>query len=370
MSRSEKKVTVIEPVNRIDGTPIVEHKITRVAAYARVSTDKSDQLNSLETQKQYFYDNVKLHEGWELVEVYADEGLSGLSTKKRVNFNRMIDDARNGKIDLILSKSISRFARNVLDTISFTRELKTLGIPVYFGKENINTFDPNGEFLLNFMASFAEEESKSISKNVKWALSQKYASGCVSLPYKNFLGYKRGEEKFQMVIDFKQAKIVRLIYRLYLNGQGLKTITDLFNKQEIPSPMKKKWSSGVIRSILTNEKYIGDARLQKTYTSDIFTKKHKKNDGVVTSYYVENDHPAIIGKDTFKEAQEQLVKRRNVDSYKFSFPTEFIAPNAVRHTSEITIITTLIPMWSCVGYAATSTTKTYAATTSSFMKMS
>lgn len=315
---SKKKVEIIEPTTRFDGSSLSEKKITRVAAYARVSTDKEDQLNSLETQRAYFVEHINKNPDWTFVEIYYDEGISGLSTKKRVGFNRMIQDALDGKIDLILSKSISRFARNVIDTLTITRLLKTRGIPVFFEKESINTFDPNGEFLLNFMASFAEEESKSISKNIRWAKKQKFQQGCVSVPYSHFLGYKQGANKYEMVIDKEQAKIVKLIYRLFLNGYSTSYVRDYLNEQHIHTPAGlTKWTVNVIASILSNEKYIGDAVLQKSYIIDIFSKKQKENDGELRKYYVTNDHPAIIKEDTFVETHEQLIRRKNIPSSQF-----------------------------------------------------
>lgn len=307
----KKKIVIIPPTKRPDGSLLNENKKYRVAAYARVSTDKEDQLNSLETQMDFFNEYIKSNPNWELVKVYADEGISGLSRKKRKNFNQMVEDAKNGLIDIILSKSISRFARNVVDTLTVTRELKEKNVYVYFQKENLNTRDPNGEFMLNFMAGFAEEESKSISNNIKWSKKRIIKEGKVSLAYCNFLGYKRGEHKYEMVIDRKQAVIVKLIYRMYLTGSSTVRIAQELEKKGIPSPMSKNtWQTSTISSILTNEKYCGDAILQKTFTTDIFTKKEKINDNIMDKVYVYNDHPAIIKRDLQRSSGTSTDKEK------------------------------------------------------------
>ncbi len=316
-----KRIVVQPPTKREDGSLLAEKKIYRVAAYARVSTDHDDQLNSLETQTTFFNEYISSNQNWELVKVYADEGISGLSRKNRVQFNQMVEDAKAGKIDIILSKSISRFARNVIDTLTVTRELRACNVYVYFQKENINTKDPNGDFMLNFMAGFAEEESKSISKNIKWAKKRLNKEGKVAVPYTYFLGYKKGDKKFEMVIDENQAPIVKLIYKLYLSGysyQGIKKFLDGKGIKPLKGPF---WNVSTIKSILTNEKYIGDAILQKTFIEDIFTKKVKKNDGILDKVYVYEDHEAIIRRSTFNEVQE-LKKLRETNCFKvrlFSF---------------------------------------------------
>ena len=230
-----KKIVVEPPTKRVDGSLLNEKKIYKVAAYARVSTDKDDQLNSLETQVEFFNEYIKSKPDWELVKVYADEGISGLSRKNRVQFNQMVEDAKNGQIDIIFSKSISRFARNVIDTLTVTRELKAHNVYVYFQKENLNTKDPNADFMLNFMAGFAEEESKSISNNIKWSKRRLNKQGKVAVAYSVFLGYKRGENKFEMVVDKEQAPTVKTIYRLYLSGFSTTSIRDYLNKQNIKS---------------------------------------------------------------------------------------------------------------------------------------
>lgn len=314
-----KKIVVEAPTKRVDGSLLNEKKIYKVAAYARVSTDKDDQLNSLETQVEFFNEYIKSKPDWELVKVYADEGISGLSRKNRVQFNQMVEDAKKGQIDIIFSKSISRFARNVIDTLTVTRELKAHNVYVYFQKENLNTKDPNADFMLNFMAGFAEEESKSISNNIKWSKRRLNKQGKVAVPYSVFLGYKKGENKFEMLVDKEQAPTVKLIYRLYLSGFSTTSIRDYLNKQNIKSATNRPWNCSTICSILSNEKYCGDAILQKTYVADIFNKTIKKNDGILDKVFVYDDHEAIIPKDTFNEVQVQRKIRRYMFSDKYIF---------------------------------------------------
>lgn len=261
---SKKKVTIIKPTIDSSGLVISENSKLKVCAYARVSTEKDGQLNSLESQRQYYINYINSKPEWEFVGIYYDEGISGLSIKRRDGFNKMIQDAKDGKINIILTKSISRFARNTIDTLTTTRMLKSIGVVVIFEKENINSFDTKGEFILTVMSSLAEEEAKSISSNVAWGIRKKFEEGKFSMPYKYFYGYKKGPNG-EMVIDKDQVYIIKLIYRLYLEGNSLKDIIDILNEKGIPSPRGKKWiNKTTIYSILTNEKYIGDALLQKS----------------------------------------------------------------------------------------------------------
>lgn len=229
--------------------------------------------------------------------------------KKRDGFNSMIKDALDGKIDLIITKSVSRFARNTVDTLTTVRKLKEKGVEVYFEKENIYTLDSKGELLITIMSSLAQEESRSISENVTWGQRKRFADGKVSLPYKHFLGYEKGEDGVPRVIE-SEAKIVRLIYRLFLEGKTISAISKHLTNENIPtSSGKKKLTTSTIRSILTNEKYKGDALLQKCYTVDFLTKKQKKNEGEVPQYYVKNSHEAIISPEVYDLAQNELKNR-------------------------------------------------------------
>lgn len=288
----------------------VEQPRKRVAAYARVSTDSEEQLSSYGAQVEFYTRYIKGNPDWEFVDVYTDEGISGTNIRKRDGFNRMIKDALNGKIDLILTKSISRFARNTVDTLTAVRTLKASKVEVYFEKENIYTLDAKGEVMLTIMGSLAQEESRSISENVTWGKRRSMEEGKFSLAYKYFLGYEKGENGLPRIVEH-EAKIVREIYQLFLDGMTIRSIADSLTSQGIPTPKgKNKWSVSTIMSILQNEKYKGDALLQKTYTADFLTKKIKKNCGEVPQYYIQNSHPAIIDAETFDLVQKEIERRK------------------------------------------------------------
>ena len=251
-----RKVTVIpptiNPLTRISNTT-VKKRLT--AGYARVSTDKDEQFTSYEAQIDYYTSFIKNHSGWEFVKVYTDKGISGLNTKKRDGFNEMIFDALAGKIDLIITKSVSRFARNTIDSLVIIRKLKDKGVEVYFEKENIWTFDSKGELLLTIMSSLAQEESRSISENVTLGQRKRFSDGKVSSPYKHFLGYERGENKGDPpVVNEEQAKLVRRIYHLFMSGKTTGGIARILTAENIPTPSGKQvWQPTTIESILKNE---------------------------------------------------------------------------------------------------------------------
>ncbi len=305
-----KRVTTIPAlINKQESSQIGTIKKKRVAAYARVSTDQEEQLTSYEAQVDYYTNYIKSRDDWEFVEVYTDEGISGTSTKHREGFNKMVESAMAGNIDLIITKSVSRFARNTVDSLTTIRKLKDIGCECYFEKENIWTFDGKGELLLTIMSSLAQEESRSISENVKWGHRKRFADGKVTVPFNNFLGYKRGEDG-NLVVDEEQAKIVKRIYREFLSGSSSVAIAKGLTNDGIETPgHKQKWYATTVRSILTNEKYKGDALLQKHYTVDFLTKKQKLNSGEVQQYYVENSHPAIIEPDTFEMVRLEINRR-------------------------------------------------------------
>lgn len=278
-------------------------KKRRTAAYARVSTNMEEQLTSYEAQVRYYTDYIKSREDWEFAGVYADSGITGTSTKHREEFKRMIKDALDGKIDLIITKSVSRFARNTVDSLSAIRALKESGTECYFEKENIWTFDGKGELLLTIMSSIAQEEARSISENCTWGQRRRFAEGRVTVPFKSFLGYERGEGG-ELVINEEQAKIVRRIFGMYLIGMSTYAIAKKLTDEGILSPRgKEKWYMSSVKSILANEKYKGDALLQKTYTADFLTKKKKINKGEIPQYYVKNNHEAIIEPEIFDITQ-------------------------------------------------------------------
>ena len=249
---------------------------------------------------------------YEMVDIYADEGISGTNTKKRDDFNRMIADCRAGKIDLIITKSISRFARNTLDCLNYVRELKDLGNGIIFEKENINTMDSKGEVLLTIMASLAQQESESLSQNVKLGIQFRYQQGIVQVNHNRFLGYTKDADKHLVIVP-EEAESVKRIYREYLEGANYKEISSGLEADGILTAAgNPRWHSSTLKKILTNEKYMGDALLQKTYTVDCLTKKRVANDGTVPQYYVNNDHDAIIPRELFTRVQEEMKRRVNI----------------------------------------------------------
>jgi DNA invertase Pin-like site-specific DNA recombinase len=237
----------------------------RVAAYARVSTDNDEQLTSYEAQVDYYTRHIKSNPAWDFINVYSDEGISATSTKKRDGFNRMIADALEGKIDLIITKSVSRFARNTVDTLTIVRQLKEKGVEVYFEKENIFTLDSKGELLITIMSSLAQEESRSISENVTWGHRKRFADGKLMLPYGRFLGYEKGEDGLPKIVE-KEAGVVRFIYKRFLEGKTIPGIARELTESRIPTPSKRSLAANTVLSILQNEKYKGHAMLQKSFT--------------------------------------------------------------------------------------------------------
>ena len=309
-----KNVTVI-PATICQHTRKSTQSNTRrkVAGYARVSTDSEEQVTSYTAQVDYYTQYIKGNLEWDFVKVYTDEGISGTNTKKRDGFNEMIADALAGKISLILTKSVSRFARNTVDSLTTIRTLKAHGVEVFFEKENIWTFDSKGELLLTIMSSLAQEESRSISENITWGKRKQFADGKVSLPYKQFLGYRKGANSLPEIVP-EEAEIVRLIYRMFIEGKTPCCIARHLTEKGIPTPGRKKtWQVSTVESILTNEKYKGDARLQKRFTTDYLTKTMKVNEGEVPQYYVENSHPAIIAPTEWDMVQGEFHRRKEAN---------------------------------------------------------
>lgn len=304
-----KKVTVIPARKNIINPIYTNTEKRRVAAYARVSTDMDEQLNSYKAQISYYTQHIKENPEWQFVKVYTDEGISGLMTKKREGFQEMIVDALSGKIDLILTKSVSRFARNTVDTLTYVRQLKDQGEEVFFEKENIYTMDSKGELLITIMSSLAQEESRSISENVTWGQRKRFADGKITMPYKSFLGYRKGADGRPEIV-LEEAKIVRRIYREFLLGMTFNGIAKGLEADGIKSPRgKDTWRITTIKNILQNEKYKGDALLQKRFTVDFLTKKQKVNEGEVPQYYVENSHEGVVSDEVFEMAQHEMERR-------------------------------------------------------------
>ena len=316
----EKNITVI-PAKKPQQTVISQtRKKIRVAAYCRVSTDQDEQLSSYENQVNYYREYILKHEDYELVDIYADEGISATNTKKRDAFNQLIQDCRGGKVDRILVKSISRFARNTLDCIKYVRELKELGIGVTFEKENIDSLDSKGEVLLTILSSLAQDESRSISENSTWGIRKKFERGVVQVNTTNFMGYDK-DEKGNLIINHEQAKVVRYIFDRFLEGYSPEFISKELREQEIPGCTgKAKWCPSAIWKMLQNEKYKGDALLQKTYTVDFLTKKRIDNDGQVNQYYIENNHEAILDRDKWEIVQLEIERRKRFrEQHKLQF---------------------------------------------------
>ncbi|WP_303026213.1 recombinase family protein [Anaerotignum lactatifermentans] len=316
----ERKVQVIPPKININTTKKQEVKRIHVAAYCRVSTAQEDQESSYEAQVVYFTKLITENPSWQLAGIYADDGISGTDMKKRDNFNAMMERClqKDGDIDLILTKSISRFARNTVDCLSCIRKLKERNIAIYFEKEHINTLESTGELLITILSSQAQEESRNISENVKWGLKRKYEKG--EMLVRRLFGYGKGTDG-QLHIIPEEAEVVRLIYGKYLEGESLNSIARLLKEKGIKTIRgNTQWNVNSIRTILINEKYIGDAMAQKTFTTDYLTKARKENQGELQKYYVENAHEAIIPREVFYKVQEELHQRANI--YKKSSKQE------------------------------------------------
>ena len=286
-----------------------EEQKLRVAAYCRVSTDTDEQATSYEAQIEHYTDYIQKHPGWELVGIYADDGIYGTNTKKRDEFNRLIDDCMAGRVDMVVTKSISRFARNTLDCLKYIRQLKEKNIAVFFEKENINTLDAKGEVLLTIMASLAQQESQSLSQNVRLGLQYRYQQGKVQVCTNRFLGYDK-DENGNLVINPTEAEVVKRIFREYLEGKSYYAIGQGLTADGIKTAAGSEyWLASTLKKILQNEKYMGDALLQKTVTTDFLSKKRVANKGIVPQYYVENSHEAIIPRELFMQVQEEIVRR-------------------------------------------------------------
>ncbi|MBR0277658.1 MAG: recombinase family protein [Clostridia bacterium] len=308
----QRTVTVIPQTKNLHTHMSIDKPIKRkVAAYARVSTDSEEQLTSYEAQVDYYTKMINSKPEWSFVNVYTDEGISAVMTKHRDGFNQMVQDALDGKIDLIVTKSVSRFARNTVDSLVTVRQLKDKGVEVYFEKENIFTLDSKGELLITIMSSLAQEESRSISENVTWGQRKRFADGKISLPYNSFLGYKKGKNGLPEIVP-KEAETVRLIYKLFIQGKTVNSIAKHLMAEGIPSPTgKEKWQTSTVESILKNEKYKGSALLQKKFTINFLSKKMKVNEGEVPQYYIEHSHEAIISPDEWELVQKELNARKS-----------------------------------------------------------
>ena len=305
----ERKIRIIPATKPVSTSGRASGSKQRVAAYCRVSTGSEEQLTSYTAQKAYFTQKIGENPDWEMAGIFADKGITGTSMKKRTEFKRMIAACKRGRIDLILTKSLSRFARNTVDSLEMVRMLRANGIGVIFEKENINTLTESSEFLITLFSGFAQAESESISKNVIWDIQKSREVGNVPFQYKKLLGYWRGPDGQPEIIR-SEAETVKRIFRRYLDGCSLGQIKTELEADEVPTSCGiQGWTYQVIHNILVNEKYIGDALLQKTYTTDCISKTVKKNQGERPMVYVENNHPPIIPKEIFYQAREEMACR-------------------------------------------------------------
>ena len=309
----KKKVSMIPAKPQYDRNIKLSEKKLRVVAYCRVSTELEEQESSYEAQVEYYTRKIEETDNWKMTGIYADDGKSATNTKKRDDFNAMIKDALDGKIDMILTKSVSRFARNTVDSLLTIRKLKEKNVAVVFEKEGVNNLDGTGEILITILSSLAQEESRNISENTRWGVVRRFENGKMIVNHNKFMGYTKNENG-DLVIVPEEAKIVRLIFRLYLEGYSAKKISQYLEENGIKTATgQDKWYDSVIFKMLRNEKYMGDALLQKTYTVDFMTKKKVINKGIVPQYYVEDDHEPIIPKELFYRVQEELARRASMN---------------------------------------------------------
>ena len=308
MERTIKKVTFTAPI---------EKPLTRVAAYARVSTGKDAMLHSLSAQVSYYSNLIQNHPGWSYAGVYADEAVTG-TKEERENFQRLISDCKAGKIDMVITKSISRFARNTVTLLETVRDLKSIGIDIFFEEQNIHTMSSDGELMLTILASYAQEESRSVSENCKWRIRKNFEEGIFNTF--SLYGYEKVNGEIRIKED--EAEVIRKIFKLYLNGLGAVKIAKELRHRNIPSPKGNNWNPTTIQEALKNEKYMGDMLLQKFYTQNHLTKKSLRNKGELPKYYVEETHPPIVSKEDFNEVQ-RIFSERDIGSTTMRYDYDF-----------------------------------------------
>ena len=281
----------------------------RVAAYARVSTDHEDQEGSFKNQVDYYTKLIETTDGWEMAGLFSDEGISGTGTKKRSGFTDMIRACEEGRVDLVITKSISRFARNTADSLNYCRKLKNLGIPIIFEKESINTMEASGELMFTILSSLAQEESRNISENTAWGIRSKFQRGIPHINCESLLGYDKDTDG-NLVINEEQAAVVRRIYRDFLEGWTPSEISRRLNAEGVPGVHgTANWYPCTIERMLQNEKHVGDLLMQKTYTADFLTKTQADNNGDLEQYFIKDDHPAIIPREDWDAVQIELARR-------------------------------------------------------------
>ena len=309
MVKTKKNVSIIPGKMEHGKKADAEQKILRVAAYCRVSTQLEQQESSFEAQKNYYTEKITNNPNWKLAGIYADDGISGTDRKKRDEFNRLLQDCEAGKIDMILTKSISRFARNTVDTLNTLRILRKKGVTVFFEKEHIDTHADNGEMIITVLSGLAQEESFNLSENTRWGIIRKFENGTIILNHNRFMGYTKGKDG-ELAIVPEEAETVRLIFRMYLEGTSIAGIKRHLEKEGILTVTGRKiWNEGTISKMLSNEKYMGDALLQKSYTADFLTKTRKKNNGEMRQYYITDNHEGIVAKEIYYAVQREKQRR-------------------------------------------------------------
>ncbi len=325
-----KQVKIVQPRMVIDPSGAFAKQLKkRVCAYVRVSTDNLEQRTSYTAQTDEYTTRIQNNPEWTFSGIYADEGISGTSTKHRKQFNAMMDAARRGEIDMILTKSISRFARNTVDCLNFIREMRTINVEIFFEKENIFSSDPKVDFLLTIMSSIAQEEARNTSENVKWNVQKRFNDGVPIVNTTRFLGYTKDKKGGNLVVVPEEAKLVQTIYQMYVSGIGPQTIAKHMEELGAKTGSNAtKWRMSTISSILKNEKYTGDMIQQKTITVDYLTHRRVKNKDIVPQYHIENNHEAIIDKETFLLAQRirtdrgkaRIGENKNLAKYNVTYP--------------------------------------------------
>ena len=308
--------TATRTVTKIEANPLIygkkdECQRLRVAAYCRVSTDEEDQLNSLDTQIQYYTSKIAENPNWTLAGIYPDEGITGTRTDKRDQFLKLMRDCEKGKVDYIITKSTSRFARNTVDSLSWIRKLRSMGIGIYFEEQNLDSLKAENEMLIGFFSVMAQSESESISANVKWGIQKRMRAGTYSVRF-NMLGYRKDHDGNPIIVP-EEADLVRKIFHMFLDGASMAQLKKYLESHHIKTASGKDiWSMSVIRSMLTNEKYVGDVLYQKTFRTDCISKKTKVNRGEMTRYLISNNHSPIIDRETFNAVQAELSRRNNI----------------------------------------------------------
>ena len=336
-----RKVTVVKPKNQNIEYSSSGRKLIKVAAYCRVSTMHETQTTSIDSQIRHYTEKIQSNPEWLMVKIYSDHGKSGTSTFQRDEFNQMIDDARKGKIDLILTKSVSRFSRNTVDTLSIVKELRQIGVGVFFETENSNSLATEWDFLLTMHSAIAQEESRSKSQSIKWGYARKFEKG--EVVFSTLYGYYSKDGVHEIVEE--EAEVVKRVFREFLNGSSYNEIARGLNKSGLKTRRGNLWSFTNIRDMVSNEKYSGDSKQMKTYSTDYSSKKRHKNNGDVESYFIENSIPVIISKEIYSLTQREIARRKLISLERASFEKDYKQSNAFSHKYALSNVME----WGCCG---------------------